>query len=200
VGMLNHDMRENHQDKIQHDIQRIAGAADKMDALLSELLELSRVGRIINPPEEIDTVRLLQDAMDSVDAHLHFKNVTVNIAPGLPKLYGDRIRLREVFENLIGNAAKYMGGQTKPVIEIGVSERAGEQVFFVKDNGMGIEPRYHARVFKLFEKLNPTIDGTGIGLTIVKRIIEVHGGRIWIESEGLGKGSAFCFTVPDGRK
>lgn len=200
VGMLEHDIQANRKDKIEHDLQRIAVAADKMDALLSELLELSRIGRIVNPPEEVDTGQLIQDALDSLDAQLRSRSVTVRIAPDLPKLYGDRIRLREVFENLIGNAAKYTGEQTDPVIEIGIRDEKPEPVFFVKDNGMGIEPQYHSRVFNLFEKLNPAVDGTGIGLTIVKRIVEVHGGRIWIESEGAGKGSAFCFTVPDCRK
>jgi len=82
-----------------------------MEALLSDLLELSRVGRIANPPVEIDSFRLIQDALDSVDARIRSRNVLVNIAPNFPKLYGDRIRLREVFENLIDNAAKYMGNK-----------------------------------------------------------------------------------------
>jgi signal transduction histidine kinase len=196
VGMLEKDMRENSPDRVQSDIQRISNASDKMDALLKDLLELSRIGRLVNPPEEIDTVRLIHDSMESVDAQLHAKNVTVNILPDLPRLYGDRIRLREVFENLIANAAKYMGDQPNPLIEIGFRNHRSEIVFYVKDNGMGIDPRYHTRIFNLFEKLNPTIEGTGIGLTLVKRILEVHGGRVWLESEGLGKGSTFCFTIP----
>ena len=200
VGMLNKDMRENRPDRVQSDIHRIESAADKMDALLSDLLELSRIGRIVNPPEYLDPIRLIQDALDNVDAQLRSKNVTMNILPGLPKLYGDRIRLREVFENLIGNAAKYMGEQTAPVVEVGFREQDDEPVFYVKDNGMGIDPKYHTRIFNLFEKLNPIVEGTGIGLTIVKRIIEVHGGRIWVESDGLGKGSTFFFTIPDNRK
>ncbi len=199
LGMLNRDLEDNRPDKIQNDFQRIAGATEKMDALLKDLLELSRIGRLVNPPVEIDSVRLIQDALENVDASIRSRNVVVNIAPELPPLYGDRIRLREVFENLIDNAAKYIGEQTDPVIEIGVREQAGEQAFFVKDNGMGIEARYHNRIFGLFEKLNPTIEGTGIGLALIKRIIETHGGKIWVESEGLGKGSTFCFTIPDGR-
>jgi signal transduction histidine kinase len=199
LGMLNRDLEDNRPDKIQNDFQRIAGATEKMDALLKDLLELSRIGRLVNPPVEIDSVRLIQDALENVDTSIRSRNVVVNIAPELPPLYGDRIRLREVFENLIDNAAKYIGEQTDPVIEIGVREQAGEQAFFVKDNGMGIEARYHTRIFGLFEKLNPTIEGTGIGLALIKRIIETHGGKIWVESEGLGKGSTFCFTIPDGR-
>ena len=196
LGMLNKDLQENRPEKVQNDLQRIAGAADKMGDLLSDLLELSRIGRIINPPEEVDSARLIQDALDSVDARLRSKNVTVNILPDLPKIYGDRIRLREVFENLIDNAAKYMGGQTSPVIEIGAKEQNGECIFYVKDNGMGIEPAYQTRIFSLFEKLNPASEGTGIGLTLVKRIIETHGGRVWVESDGFGMGAVFWFAVP----
>jgi signal transduction histidine kinase len=195
LGMLNRDLLENRTERAADDMQRIAGATDKMDALLSDLLELSRIGRLINPPEEVDSARLIQDALDSVDGRLRSKNVTVNIKPDLPTLYGDRIRLREVFENLIDNAAKYMGNQSAPVIEIGAEQKDGECAFYVKDNGMGIDPAYQTRIFSLFEKLNPTSEGTGIGLTLVKRIIETHGGKIWVESEGEGMGSVFWFTL-----
>ena len=199
LGMLGKDLQDNRPDRIQSDVDRISRAADRMDALLTDLLELSRIGRIINPPVEIDTVQLIRDALESVDAQLRSSNVTVNIAPELPPLYGDRIRLREVFENLIGNAAKYMGEQENPMIEIGMRNDTTEPIFFVRDNGMGIEPIHHSKIFNLFEKLNSSIEGTGIGLALVKRIIETHGGKIWVESEGLGKGSMFCFTIPDSR-
>ncbi len=199
LGMLDKDIRENRNDKIQTDFQRIAGAADKMGELLTDLLELSRIGRIVNPPEEIDLSKLTYDALEMLDARIRSKNLTINISPDLPTAYGDKIRLREVFENLIDNAAKYTGDQLNPILEIGAADRDGEQIIFIKDNGLGIEPRYHARIFNLFEKLNPAIEGTGVGLTLIKRIIEVHGGKIWVESEGLGKGSTFCFTIPDSR-
>jgi len=142
----------------------------------------------------------VQDAMDSVEARLRSKQVTVNITSDLPTIYGDRIRIREVFENLIDNAVKYMGDQSNPVIDIGITKREGRRIIFVKDNGMGVEPIYQSKIFGLFEKLNPTIEGTGIGLALVKRIIETHGGKIWVESDGLGKGSTFCFTIPDNVK
>jgi signal transduction histidine kinase len=199
LGMLDKDIRENRQDRIQTDFQRIASAAEKMDDLLTDLLELSRIGRIVNPPVEIDTARLIQDALDTLDGYLRPQNINVQVASELPKLYGDRTRLREVFENLIENAIKYSGAQANPLIEIGTRRDETGLVFFVKDNGIGIEERYHTRIFALFEKLNPNIEGTGIGLALVKRIVEIHGGEIWVESEGLGKGSVFCFTIPDKR-
>jgi len=197
LGMLEKDMHDNRPEKISSDIKRIAAATDKMDELLSDLLELSRIGRLVKPPEEIDTVRLIRDALESVNARIRASKVTVHVAPDLPPLYGDRIRLREVFENLLDNAAKYMGDQPNPTIEIGAQNKGDETIFFVKDNGMGIETQYQERIFSLFEKLNPTIEGTGIGLALVKRIIETHGGMVWVESEGLGKGSTFCFTLPE---
>jgi signal transduction histidine kinase len=104
--------------------------------------------------------------------------------------------MSEVLENLLDNAAKYMGDQPNPLIEIGSRIDNNEQVIYVKDNGMGIEPQYQEKIFGLFEKLDSTSDGTGIGLALIKRIIEVHGGKIWVESDGPGKGSTFCFTIP----
>jgi signal transduction histidine kinase len=197
--MLIKDLQDGRQDKIEDDFQRIANAADKMHTLLSDLLELSRVGRIINLPEEVDLAQVIREAIETLDAHLRSKKVIVNSPLNLPIMYGDRVRLREVFENLIDNAAKYMGDQPNPMIEIGIKDDGNETVIFVKDNGIGIEPQYQKKVFGLFDKLNSASEGTGIGLALIKRIIETHGGRIWVESEGLGKGSIFYFTIPDAR-
>jgi len=200
VGMLGKDIQENRPDLVQNDLRRIEGAADKMDALLKDLLELSRIGRVINPLEEVDLVKLTYDALEMLDGRIRSKNVRMIVSPNLPVIFCDRVRLREVMENLIDNAVKYTGDQPDPNIEVGVFNEKDEQVIFVKDNGMGIDPRYHDRIFRLFEKLNPTSEGTGVGLTLVKRIIEVHGGRVWVVSDGSGKGTTFCFTVPNRMK
>jgi signal transduction histidine kinase len=102
----------------------------------------------------------------------------------------------EVLQNLLDNAAKFVGNQKDPHIEIGQQGmEEGKPIFYVRDNGMGIAPEHFERVFGLFNKLDPKTDGTGIGLALVKRIIEVHGGRIWVESE-VGKGTTFFFTLP----
>ena len=196
LGMLERDIRENQQQRITSDFQRISNAADKMQALLVDLLELSRIGRIVNPPTEVNLTQLAIEAIETLDGRIRSKNIDVSVSLDLPTVYGDHIRLREVFENLIDNAAKYMGDQEHPLIEIGCNP-GDEKVIFVKDNGIGIEPSYTTKIFGLFEKLNPTSEGTGIGLALIKRIIEVHGGNIWVESEGMGKGSTFCFTIPN---
>jgi len=110
-------------------------------------------------------------------------------------VHGDRTRLTEVIQNLVDNAVKFMGDQAKPHITIGTtSNEKNETVFFVRDNGIGIESQYHERIFTLFNKLTADAEGTGIGLTLVRRIIEVHKGRIWLESEP-GKGTTFYFTL-----
>jgi signal transduction histidine kinase len=98
-------------------------------------------------------------------------------------------------QNLVDNAVKFIGDQPEPLVEIGVRVEEKEPVFFVRDNGVGIDPRYHQKIFGLFERLSADTEGTGIGLALVKRIIEVHGGRIWVESEA-GQGTAFCFSLP----
>jgi signal transduction histidine kinase len=97
---------------------------------------------------------------------------------------------------LIDNAVKYMGDEPRPKIEIGARQDGDEIVCYVRDNGMGVEPRYHQKVFGLFDQLDPKAEGSGIGLALAKRIVDVHGGRIWVESEGAGHGSTFCFTIP----
>jgi len=127
---------------------------------------------------------------------LDIRQIEVEIRGELPEIYGDRNRLVQVIQNLVDNAAKFMGDQPEPCIEIGTRKEGGQQVFFVKDNGIGINPSYHERIFGLFDKLDPRSEGTGVGLALAKRIVEVHGGRIWVESQGKDKGSMFCFTLP----
>ena len=199
LGIIDRSITEKKYETAQKDFHRIIRAANNMYDTLSDLLELSRIGRVVNPYENFNIAELVQEALESTNGRIHIGHITINTASQFPVVYGDRVRLREVFENLIDNAAKYMGDQASPVIEIGVRDE-NEPVFYVKDNGMGIDPQYHAKVFGLFEKLDPTSNGTGIGLALIKRIIEVHGGKMWVESKGSGKGSTFCFTIPDTKK
>ena len=194
LGLLKKDVVAGNAEAVERDVQRIEGAATRMSQLLDELLELSRIGRIGNAPERVELDSLVLDALDLVAGRLAERKVDIEVAPGLPVVWGDRSRMLEVLQNLIDNAVKYLGDQESPRIEIGI--RAGkETVIFVSDNGVGIDPAYHEKVFGLFERLDAEEEGTGIGLALVKRIVELHGGRIWVESEGKGQGSTFCFTL-----
>lgn len=196
LGYMEQDMASGNMGRFKLDSQRIRDAVNKMRLLLDELLELSRIGRLANSPEMIPFTDLVREALDAVHGQLEEGGIEVTVQPGLPAVYGDKQRLLEVLQNLVDNAAKFMGDQQHPQIEIGQrKEGDGKTTFFVRDNGIGIAPKYHEQVFGLFNKLNPDIDGTGVGLTLVKRIIEVHGGRLWVES-GVGRGSTFCFTLP----
>ena len=196
LGYIEQDTAAGNLERVRQDRQRIQEAVNKMRALLTELLELSRIGRMMNNPEHVPFEDIVKDALDLVHGQLEARKAMVQVQPNLSIVHGDRQRLVEVQQNLIDNAAKYMGEQPNPLIEIGQrGEENDKPVFFVRDNGMGIASEYHERVFGLFNKLNPVSDGTGIGLTLVKKIIEVHRGRIWVESEA-GKGSTFLFTLP----
>ena len=197
LGMLQKDLRDGRRDRITSDFERISNAADKMHALLSDLLQLSRIGRVANPFGAVDLNKLTADSLENLDARIRSKNVTVKIWPDLPVVFGDRLRLGEVLENLIDNAAKYSGNQPNPIIEVGTRQGQGSAVIFVRDNGIGIEHQHLSKIFGLFDKLDPLSEGTGIGLAIVKRIVETHGGKVWVESAGLGKGATFCFTLPN---
>jgi signal transduction histidine kinase len=101
----------------------------------------------------------------------------------------------EVFQNLVDNAVKFMGDQPAPRVEIGVEPKGEDTVFYVRDNGIGVDPRHQSKLFDLFEKLDPGTEGTGIGLALVQRIVEVHGGKIRVESAGPGQGTTFHFTL-----
>jgi signal transduction histidine kinase len=196
LGLLEADAKSGNTKKFKGDLQRINEATGRMQRLLNELLELSRIGRITNPSSNIPFAKIVEDALALTRGRLMAGDIRVDVEKELPIVNGDRPRLVEVLQNLIDNAAKFMGDQPTPRIEIGTRKERGQQVFFVKDNGIGINPSYHERIFGLFNKLDPRSEGTGVGLALAKRIIEVHGGRIWVESQGKDKGSMFCFTLP----
>jgi len=196
LGYLEQDALAGKHDRVKSDMQRITAATEKMQMLLNDLLELSRIGRLKNESVIIPFEELARDAVELVHGQILERGVAVHIDANLPVIFGDRQRLLEVLQNLVDNASKFMGDQKEPRVEIGQDGEAGEKpVFYVRDNGIGILPEHYDRVFGLFNKLDVNSAGTGIGLALVKRIIEVHGGRIWVQSEA-GKGSTFYFTLP----
>jgi len=196
LGLLEKDALTGSTERMKTDMLRITEATNKMHRLLTELLELSRIGRMMNLPEDVPFNDIAREAISLVRGQLDARHVHITVAENLPVIRGDKARLVEVVQNLIDNAAKFMGDQPKPHIEIGQDgEEAGKPIFHVKDNGIGIDLPHHERIFGLFNKLDPQVEGTGIGLAIVKKIVEIHGGRIWVESE-VDKGSTFYFSLP----
>ena len=166
-----------------------------MGHLLDDLLELSRIGRVIHTPRPLALGELVREAAALAAGALEAAGAELVIGDNLPTVVGDEPRLLEVFQNLIENAARFMGDEPSPSIEIGARQEDEHVLCWVRDNGIGVAPRYHDKIFGLFERLSPSAPGTGIGLALVKRIVEFHGGRIWVESEGLGRGSTFFFTL-----
>jgi len=199
LGFLEEDALSGNVKRLRTDIQRISGAADKMHNLLNDLLELSRIGRLMNQPMEIALQELVHEARELLQGRLQERGVCVKVKDGLPFAYGDRQRLLEVIQNLLDNAAKFMGAQAKPCVEVGLQGyEDNKPVIYIRDNGIGIAPQFHERIFGLFNRLDPKTEGTGIGLALVKRIVEFHSGKIWVESEA-GQGATFFFTLPQAK-
>ncbi len=196
LGFLREDSLSGNITRMDSDIQRITSATNKMHTLLNDLLELSRVGRLINKPELVPFRAIVLEAVELVQGRISNGGVTVSIANDLPSVYVDHRRMVEVLQNLIDNAAKFMGSQPAPRIEIGQKGMYNDMpLFYVKDNGIGIPAEFTENIFGLFNKLDARSEGTGVGLALVKRIIEFHHGVIWVDSK-LGQGATFYFALP----
>jgi len=199
LGILAQDLEAGRGDRLRGDIERIAAAADSMERLLHELLRLSRVGRVLNPSQRVPFALVVHDAVTLLRPRLEERGIRLVVEDPLPEIFGDRIRLVEVVQNLVENASKFHADEGERLIRVGsrASADGAPPVLFVADNGIGIEPRHQEKVFGLFHKLDAKAEGTGVGLALVHRIVEVHGGRVWIESEGRGRGTTVCFTLPE---
>jgi signal transduction histidine kinase len=176
-------------------VRSILEACSHMKKLIEDLLQLSRVGKLSEVKHDVDLRRLLAEVIEELRFTIQERKVQVKIAPNLPHVVSVEPFLKVIFRNLISNAIKFCD-KAIPVVEIGVRP-AETPIFFVRDNGIGIPPEYHDKIFMIFQRLHKREDyeGTGAGLTIAKKIIEVHGGRIWVES-AQGMGSTFYFTLP----
>ena len=191
------DVHEGRTDRLAADARRIAEAVGRLQQLLDELFEVSRAGRPVGPPVAVPAAELVQEALRLLSAERSGVRVRVQVAGPLPVVFGDRARLVQVFRNLLDNAIKFASGADEPLVTVEArSPLDGKAVLAVRDNGIGIEPRHRDRVFDLFEKLDPRAKGSGVGLVVVKRVVESHGGRVWLESEGRGAGTTACVTLP----
>lgn len=200
AGMLLRDYSDRLDDEGKRRLGRLQVNVQMMESLVSDLLELSRIGRIEGKPQRLELGNALAEVLSSLQESLeekHIEVVTVG-GEGCPAVQLDVNRLRQVLSNLIGNAIKYGATAAEPRIEITCApEGDGLVQVTVRDNGPGIDPAHHARIFQAFTRLAGARDqtGTGMGLAIVKKIVEHYGGRIWVESEP-GAGTAFHFTLP----
>jgi light-regulated signal transduction histidine kinase (bacteriophytochrome) len=190
------DYRDNVDEEGKKHLLSVVESTSRMKNLIDDLLTLSRVGRTTEEAEEVSVGETLQEIISDLQFTLQEKRVRVSVAPNMPRVQYSPTQLSMVFRNLISNAMKF-NNKPDPAITIGVEEGHSEWVFSVEDNGIGIEQRYFDRIFMIFQRLQRSEEfrGTGAGLTIVKKIIENHKGRIWLESEP-GVGTKFYFTSP----
>lgn len=172
----------------------VVDGTNRMQRLINDLLEYSRLGTRGGKFEPTDVSLVLERTMQNLRAAIEESGALVSHDP-MPTVTADGIQLAQLFQNLIGNAVKFRG-EPRPRVHVSARLEGGEWIFSVKDNGIGIDPKYFGRIFTIFQRLhgNTEYPGTGIGLAICRKIAERHGGRIWVESE-TGKGSTFFFSI-----
>lgn len=199
-GLLQQHLQSADEERITKDAGFIRDAAARIEQLLEALLRLSRVGRMDNPAVTIAMDKLVDECLGALAGSITRDQVDIVKTDFPLLLHGDRMQLGQIWQNLIENAMKYRGDQDRLRIEIGVEEKTGGPVFYVRDNGMGIEPQQLQRIFTIFTQLDPQSSGSGLGLALVKKVVELYDGNVWAESEGKGKGSCFRFTLPKALK
>jgi len=196
VRLLEKRYKNEIDEKADQYIDYIVDSSKRMQALIEDLLDYSRLetkGKIL---ESVNCNELIDKTITDLEASINESKAEVT-HDTLPNIVADSLQLSRLFQNLISNAIKYRGAE-KPRIHISASRGKDEWVFSVRDNGIGIDPEYFEKIFVIFQRLHSREEypGTGIGLAICKKIVELHGGRIWVDSEP-GKGSTFYFTIPD---
>lgn len=178
-------------------MELLRGRVNRMEALIDGILQYSRAGRTRAKPEPVDVDALVHDVIELISPP---KRIAIKVLPGMPTVETARVPMQQVFINLIGNAIKH-AGVNEPRIDVGWADKGTFLEFSVADNGRGIAPQYHERIFAIFQTLEARdrVEGTGIGLSVVKKIVEAQGGRVWIESD-VGKGATFRFLWPKIQK
>jgi signal transduction histidine kinase len=183
-------------------LRRLMQIPQKLDALISDLHKYARLGHEQLTMEKTDLNAVVEEVEDLLDVFLREEKAQIVVETEFPQIRIDRTWIGRIFQNLIGNAIKY-NNSGRPIVRIGcLREEAApdgesQNVFYVRDNGIGIDPKFHEQIFDLFKRLNPEKQnkkGTGMGLAFVRRIVERHGGRIWLES-AVGQGTTFYFTL-----
>jgi len=195
------EMNVNGMDENMDYLNFISNSANKMRHMMDETLKLSKMGKFVSPPKEIPYDNIIQEAMDFMHGEIVKNEVEISKAKNLPIVCVDKIRIIELLINLIGNSIKYSKKDEKPMIEIGhiindkSNESSGYAIFYVKDNGIGISKKNQEQVFELFYQTSDDNVGSGAGMAIVRKIVESHGGKVWVESE-INKGTTIFYTLP----
>jgi len=170
-----------------------------MDSLLSGLLKLSRVGRAATTFSNVDMNELIREINNAFEFHLKESGVEFRVG-NLPPCWGNDVELNKMFSNLVSNALKYLDPKRPGKIFINGRQEKSHVIYSIQDNGLGIAEEHQKKVFEIFHRLNPgDTEGEGLGLTIVNKIVSLHNGKIWVESES-GKGSTFFISLPTVRK
>lgn len=196
--LLRQDYEEVLDETGRHFVDRIEQAGRNMESLIHDLLELSQIGKPGEKHSLVDPREVLLQIQAELKLRLDEQGVALHLPQSPPLLYSDRTRLYQLFSNLIGNAVKHMGTPARPTIHVEIREDGEHHRISVRDNGRGIPPQARERIFEVFQTLRPrsgTRRSTGIGLTIVKKIVDTHEGRVWVESE-LGRGTTFHVLLP----
>jgi signal transduction histidine kinase len=171
---------------------------EMMDRLINDLLEVSRIGRVNEPCQNVDTYLMVKEVVDNFHDRLDSKHIDVRIGY-MPTVTCEKNYMTRVFANLIDNSIKYMKDGPSPAIDIGCEDAGETWRFHVRDNGIGIPEKYLSKIFKMFVRIpgqsSKTVAGSGIGLSIVKRAVEAHGGEVWLDSKE-DAGTTFFFTIP----
>ena len=190
---LQNDYGDRLDDEGRNMLHLMSGRVKRMSDLIDGVLQYSRVGRVKENITEVNLAKILHETIDMIAAPA---GIQIAIDTQLPTLFAEKTGMQQVFQNLIGNAVKYMG-KPKGEIHIGHSQKDDYWEFYVSDTGMGIESRHFDKVFQIFQTLVPRdqSESTGVGLAIVKKIVETYGGKIWLNSE-VAQGSTFWFTLP----
>jgi signal transduction histidine kinase len=200
ASRLRKKLPEESEGRVGRYIEQIMASADRMELLVTDLLALSKSGRVVSTLREVPSLEMVRRVTLGLRDRLEEKGIELVVAEQLPVVRCDRERICQVFENLLVNSIRSLGTTQDPRIEIGFEEEAEFQTFFVQDNGVGIDAKHHRRIFEMFYRGKGTEEkeGTGLGLSIVERIVRAHGGKVWVESEE-GKGATFYFSLPRAR-
>ena len=193
ASWLSADSGDKFDENGKEQIRLLLSRVERMDKLIDGALEYSRVGRVGEKPVQIDLNKLVPEVIGKIAPP---ENITVTIENELPTIECEPTRIAQVFQNLLSNAIKYMD-KPQGLIKVSCVEEDGFWKFGVTDNGSGIEEKHFERIFQMFQILAPRdkVESIGVGLTITKKIVELYGGRIWVESK-VGQGCTFYFTLP----